>query len=62
MIGRTYTQEEVDTIKMVIQQDIAHHIYHEVMKDDSPFDKESEYDDELIEQLQMIVVNNFNIG
>ena len=58
----TYTQEEVDNIKMLIQQDIADHIYHEVEKDDSPFDKDSEYDDELIEELQMIVVNNFNIG
>ena len=58
----TYTQEEVDSIKMLIQQDIADHIYHEVEKDESPFDKDSEYDDELIEELQMIVVNNFNIG
>tara|TARA_Y100000310_G_scaffold260303_1_gene269169 strand:+ start:1374 stop:1517 length:144 start_codon:yes stop_codon:yes gene_type:complete len=44
----TYTQQEVDSIKMQIQEDIM--IYLDGM------------DDEIIDNVCQIVVDNFNIG
>ena len=44
----TYTQEEVDSIKMQIQEDIITYL--------------DGMDDEIIDDVCQIVVNNFNIG
>ena len=44
----TYTQEEVDGIKMQIQEDIMTYL--------------DGMDDEIIDDVCQIVVNNFNIG
>ena len=44
----TYTQEEVDSIKMQIQEDIITYL--------------DGMDDEIIDEVCQIVVNNFNIG
>jgi hypothetical protein len=44
----TYTQQEVDGIKMQIQEDIITYL--------------DGMDDEIIDEVCQIVVNNFNIG
>ena len=48
----TYTQEEVDSIKMQIQEDIITYL-------DVP---NRVIDDDFVDDLCQIVVNNFNIG